>query len=345
MNLVTFALLRRCSAVLIVAAFATFTLKANAVLMYGYNVTGNRLLTFESDAPGTILSDVALTGLLGGESLLGIDIRPATGQLYGIASARSGSMRIVTIDPQTGSVTQVNTAPLVIPAGTFFGMAFNPIVDRIRFVSDGDANLRLAPDTGALVAADVNLAYVAGDANVGANPTVAQVAYTNAFAAAAITTLYGIDTTTNTMVRIGAPSPNGGELTTVGALGVDPTSSVGGFAISPKGNRGYTALRIGSVSVLHKISLSSGAAVAIGPIGSGTTIDGLAIAPPTECLDLDGDRVISATTDGLMLLRALLGMTGTSVTTNALPTPTPPRSTWDAIRTHLNSNCGMTFAP
>jgi hypothetical protein len=38
----------------------------------------------------------------------------------------------------------------------------------------------------------------------------------------------------------------------------------------------------------------------------------------------------------------LLGLTGTSVTANAIPTINPPpRRTWDAIRLHLINDCGM----
>ena len=47
-------------------------------------------------------------------------------------------------------------------------------------------------------------------------------------------------------------------------------------------------------------------------------------------LDLDGNQTISATTDGLMLLRAMLGLTGTAVTNGATATGAP-RTTWEQI--------------
>lgn len=61
-------------------------------------------------------------------------------------------------------------------------------------------------------------------------------------------------------------------------------------------------------------------------------------------MDIDGDGVYRATTDGAMLLRALLGMTGTAVT-NGLVGHNPPRNTWAEIREHLNNHCGMNLAP
>ncbi len=49
-----------------------------------------------------------------------------------------------------------------------------------------------------------------------------------------------------------------------------------------------------------------------------------------------------AATDGLLLIRALAGLTGTAVTCGALGSM-PTRSTWSAIRSYLNANCGTSF--
>jgi hypothetical protein len=104
-------------------------------------------------------------------------------------------------------------------------------------------------------------------------------------------------------------------------------------------------LGIAGASVLHTINLATGAAAAVGTVGlSSGGIDGIAIAPPNPCLDIDGDGISRATTDGLMLVRALLGMTGPSVTSGAIGTPAPPRSTWTAIRNHLVANCSLHFS-
>jgi hypothetical protein len=57
-------------------------------------------------------------------------------------------------------------------------------------------------------------------------------------------------------------------------------------------------------------------------------------------LDLDGDNKVQATTDGLMLLRIALGLTGDPVTLNAV-NPLGSRKTWPLVRTHLGSNCTL----
>ena len=66
----------------------------------------------------------------------------------------------------------------------------------------------------------------------------------------------------------------------------------------------------------------------------------------TSCnLDIDGSGgAPNAVTDGLMLVRAMLGFTGTAVTNGAI-FGTPPRNTWPLIRDYLNGNCGTNFLP
>ena len=82
----------------------------------------------------------------------------------------------------------------------------------------------------------------------------------------------------------------------------------------------------------------TGAAVDMGAFESSpTTLVGCT-------LDLDGNGTINATTDGLMLARALLGLTGPAVTGNALGTA-PTRGDWASIRSYVNANCGTNFAP
>ena len=52
----------------------------------------------------------------------------------------------------------------------------------------------------------------------------------------------------------------------------------------------------------------------------------------------------NALTDGLILVRAMLGFAGSAVTTGAI-TGTPPRNTWALIQPYLNTNCGTNFLP
>jgi hypothetical protein len=247
--------------------------QATGAIVYALQ-SDNTLIAFESANPSNILRSVAVTGLQGGENLVGIDYRPASTELYAV----SAQSRMYTINPVTGAATQVGTGTFGTPVnGTSFGWDFNPTVDRIRLTSDADQNLRLHPVTGAVAFTDGTLAYAAGDPNNGANPNVVASAYTNSYYGATATTLYNLDS--NLDVLITQTPPNSGTLNTVGALGVNITGNAG-FDISPEGGA-FAALDTGTGASLYAIDLASGAATSIGGIGAGNlTIVGLAVAPP-----------------------------------------------------------------
>ena len=61
--------------------FAVGISQVSAATLYGVT-TGNSLIRFDSATPGTTTTVGAITGLQGGENVLGIDFRPATGQLF-----------------------------------------------------------------------------------------------------------------------------------------------------------------------------------------------------------------------------------------------------------------------
>ena len=283
---------------LIVAAALTAVAPTQAATVYALTAS-SRLIRFDSSAPGILTNDVPVSGLVSGDRLAGIDFRPANGLLYGVSS---GS-RIYTINPQTGAAAQVGTSAFTPAAsGTVFGVDFNPVPDRIRFVSNTGQNLRLQPDTGAVAATDTSIAYTAGDVNAATPPSIAEVAYTNSFAGATVTTLYAIDSATSSLVRVGSPdgtpvSPNSGMLATVGKLGPGIVSTAVGFDISRFGTA-YAAFQAMSAnsSSLYTVDLNTGAATSIGPIGSNLIVTGLAIQEntgPTGACSLTGTPAIN----------------------------------------------------
>lgn len=256
---------------------------ASAIPIYAVN-TDNNLFRFDSTQPQTPLSGVFISGLQPGESVQAIDFRPATGQLYALGS----TSRLYTLDPNTGAATAVGGVFSTTLNGTSFGFDVNPVVDRIRVVSDTDQNLRLDPTTGAVIGPDTNLAYAAGDPNVTVSPNVVGVAYDRNFAGSVATTLYGIDSNTDTLVRIGSTdgtpvSPNAGQVFTVGSLGVNVSNLLGfdifGTGIAPFG-QAFTAMQTlpGGVSRLYTINLATGAATDLGPITGGEFIRDITVA-------------------------------------------------------------------
>jgi hypothetical protein len=241
----------------------------------------NNLVSFRSDTPQVILGSTPIIGLQLGETILGVDFRPAGGQLYVLGS----TSRLYVINTTTGVATAVGTGPFAPTlSGAAFGVDFNPVPDRLRVVSDADQNLRLNPETGVVAGTDTTLAYAVGDSNAGTDPNVVAEAYSNNVAGATTTTLYGIDSGLDILVTQGSAggsptSPNTGQLTTVGPLGID-ASDVAGFDIGASRNVAYAALSApgDTTSRLYVINLATGAATLVGPIGVTELVQGIAIA-------------------------------------------------------------------
>ena len=205
----------------------------------------NNLLIFNFMNIGTPVSKL-ITGLQMGENILGIDMRPATGQLYALGS----SSRLYVLNTSSGAATAVGTAPLTtMLSGSSFGFDFNPTVDRIRCISNTGQNLRLHPETGLIAAVD-------GILNPG-TPSVTASAYTNNFAGATTTVLFNIDNVTDKLNR--QDPPNNGTQIEIGALGIN-VEAVSGFDITSRSGIGYAALKVGDKSSIYTINLISGAA-------------------------------------------------------------------------------------
>ncbi len=266
----------------------------------------NHLLEFDSVAPEVITHDTAMAGLSMAESVVGMDFRPATGQLYVLTKTVAGAGNLYTVNLQSAAVSLVATLaadpadltnPFTTLNGTNFGVDFNPVPDRLRVVSDTGQDLRVNPGTG-LVITDADL-------NPG-TPSVSAVAYTNSFPGTTATTLYDIDAGTDQLL-IQNP-PNNGTLTSVGALGVNTDGTVG-FDIGGPNNDALAALRVGGTTQLHRINLDTGAATLLGAIGDGSALAGFAMAPGDLKLknaktatftDEDGDLVTVTVSKGTL---------------------------------------------
>jgi hypothetical protein len=250
-------------------AVASLLLPASLHAETAYALNGrNMLIRFDTNTPGFTDDTKLIRGLQPGESILGIDFRPANGMLYGLGS----QSRLYTIDLTTGIASPVGTAPFATPLeGTEFGFDFNPTVDRIRVVSNTGQNLRLHPDTGAVAAVDsrLNSENMAGYRIVGS-------AYTNSVAGATTTVLYNIDAELRALVT--QIPPNDGKLNEVGMMNID-LSEVAGFDISPRTGIAYVAARVrgSAMAALYEINLNTGVAVQLGAFDRLDQVGGLAL--------------------------------------------------------------------
>lgn len=270
---------------LLVAVMKPGSVRAESI----YAVTTNQqLISFDSSDPSAILTGMPISGIGVNEEIVGIDFRPATGELFALGSFSN----LYTIKPGDGTATQVGSGSFS-PAlnGAWFSFDFNPTIDRIRNVSDANANMVLNPNDGTATQV-TNVFFGPGDVNEGLDPTVAHSAYTNNIAGSTSTQLYGIDTNLNILVT---QANNAGTLGTVGGLGLD-IASHGGFDISGASGTAFAALLpdMGNSSVLYDINLATGMATPIDTIAGGVVVSAMTIVPEP--------------TSGLMLVAASIGL-------------------------------------
>ncbi len=212
---------------------AVYVLSDNDTLV---TVTHDPEATPEAESPLTPDDTIEITGLADDEDLIGLDVRPATGDLYAISEG--GPLYVIDVD--TGEATAPGEAIDPALEDDSVGFDFNPTVDRIRVDVSTGQNLRLNPDTGAIgtnpetmePTIDGTIAYAEGDDNADNTPAVVGAGYTNSVAGAEETQLYVIDAEQDVLAL--QDPPNDGTLNTVGSLDVDVNASAA-FDISPDG--------------------------------------------------------------------------------------------------------------
>ena len=244
------------TAVLAAALAITAAIDAQASTLVA--LTGNQtLLTIDTDT-ATVLARTTASGLY--SPLVGIDVRPADGQLYGLT--RKGT--VVTIDPGTGAATFKSTLTQTVPAGVRAAVDFNPAANRMRIIGRNGTNLRADVDTGT-VTKDTDISFAQPNPFGGTTPAVVAAAYSNSVANAKATVLWDIEDRTDALY-IQLP-PNDGVLTAVAnQLGIQ--TSVAGFDIETLPNGVNRAWLING-NVLFQLGLVSGIAT------NGTPVAGL----------------------------------------------------------------------
>lgn len=232
-----------------------------------------RLICFQENRPEEADDLGFISGLAGDTRLVGIDYRPATRVLYGLGNAGG----IYTIDPATAQATFRSQLSVAL-VGASFGVDFNPVVDRLRIISDTGQNLRANVDTGVALV-DGTLTYSSP-----ASPAtgVTGAGYTNNDGDAnTATTLYDVDSMLD-QLAIQSPA-NAGTLSATGKLTVDTTSAVGFDIYSTVRNgttvdvQGFAALRVGGLARFYKITLFTGKAGLRGTFRTRDQVIGIAI--------------------------------------------------------------------
>ncbi len=209
--------------------------------------------------------------LANGGKLVGIDVRPADGKLYGVTPDGA----IVTVDPATGKWEKKSQISEKLPTGVTFAVDFNPVADRLRVLSSNGMSLRINVDDGKATV-DGQLKYADTDANKGKTPRVIAAGYSNSFAGTKETGLYDIDAANGVFVKQ-AP-PNDGILNTIGKLNV-PMSAPIAFDVWSDGKGANTGWLLAG-GQLFSVDITSGATKSMGKVsGLRGKVSDIAIMP------------------------------------------------------------------
>lgn len=226
----------------------------------------HRLICFSTEVPTFARAIGTVSGLDTDTRLVGIDFRPATGELFGLGDAGG----VYRLDRDTAAASFVSRLTVALE-GASFDVDFNPTVDRMRVISDTGQNLRVNVDTGATTE-DLDLSATG----------VSGAAYTNNDGDAdTATTLFDIDATLD-QVAVQAP-PNNGNLNPTGKLLTDASADVGFDIYSTvRGGRATdnTAMAVwqsAGRARLFRVNLLTGRATVRGTFSSRNQVVDLAI--------------------------------------------------------------------
>lgn len=215
----------------IITSSLAVTLPGNAELIFGLEEkTGpfptftpfNVLFTFDSASPGVTTNIGNVTGVVAGQTLVGMDFRPATKELVAMSyNEVTNGGYLYKVNILTGALTQIGTGfTIPLAMGELAGeddesqswaFDFNPVADLVRAINKNNENgdvrsFRLNPITGA---------FVLEDTKIDNSDAVFGIAYSNNVAGATSTTLFAYN--------------DDGDLGLIGGLGGVPSPNLGQF--------------------------------------------------------------------------------------------------------------------
>lgn len=192
--------------------------------VYIFAVTTDNTLYYLAPNSTTYYSLGRISGIAGYD-VIGIDFRPADGQLYALTDG--GSLYTVNFYNSPPTATLVSTLTPRFPSGFQSLFDFNPVQDAIRVTGSNTLNYAITKGANGILNTSVvqtPFAYVTGDVNAGVTPEVSAGTYTNNVPTATTTIFYGIDADLDTLVTIadktatGSSNTGGGKLKTIGPL-------------------------------------------------------------------------------------------------------------------------------
>ena len=108
-------------------------------------LVGDDTLAVVDVAAKKVTKTVKVTGAPG--RLVGIDVRPADGMLYALATDGT----VLTVDTASGKATMKSKLETMLPTSAMATVDFNPVADRLRVIGSDGTSLRANVDDGKVV--------------------------------------------------------------------------------------------------------------------------------------------------------------------------------------------------
>lgn len=280
--------------------------KQPSVPMLALSADGLSLLRFYSSSPGNV-DTRTVSGVVDGETLVGIEYRPWYGQLLALGiNAGADTGTLYRMDPLSGALTIQGSASQIAfvnegggttdlpPAASGYGISFDG--ERLGVVTSTGLNFRVRPDTGGPVDDDSSAPGITPSTpQSGPASDATGAAFTNAFAGAEATTRYALSVSTQSLHRLdfggvhatGLPILLNGSPLSFGALN--------GFAIQTHVRTltyqapvtqgiGYAVLTASGTTKVYAIDLTTAALSDLGTLDDGTTAVCTLVAGETRVL-------------------------------------------------------------
>lgn len=296
---------------------------------------GGILVTTTVEKPTVVNAQATLSGVVIGDVLVAIDVRPQNQLLYALGvNANANTLRLYRLVPESGMAFAIgnptgflapNLTAIDMPEGGY-EMDFDPAFDRLRVVTTSGLNFRLDPNTGAAIDGNLGsnlvIAGVNTDSSINGGSTIADgTAYTNNQPNnGGITTLY---TLSGNELLIQNP-PNSGSLAQAKLLKEKGSpvsvSEVNGFDIAPGSNAtisgnavpsgsGLAILKNATSSRLCRIDLTNANVTALGNV---TAISFALRTDQEAALGLSGSNLLrfNPYKPGTVITQGLINLNG-----------------------------------
>ncbi len=280
-------------------SFAASTTQADAYPIILLSGGGTSISKLSSATLGSVSTSI-ISGVQSGETIVGIDFRPANGKLIALGiNAGSDLGTLYNMDAQTGAVTAIGTAGNVklvdasgvaidFPAADAWGIDVNPKIDRVRAITSSGLNFRMSPSTGLPIDGNAVAAGINPDGGLkGDNTSSSKIAFASNVLGTTITTQYNLDQASLSLFI--QSFPDDGVLSLIAPITTSPGNTLNfsqalGFDISndvfvSSANQGVqsgkavSVLVVGGVAQIFEIDLVTGHAELLGTPAAGGIVD------------------------------------------------------------------------